>query len=43
MKSKIILKSSSIFTSDSDKPFAGYVVIEGNKIAKVAEGDDYEQ
>ena len=39
----MILKSTSIFTSDSDKAFSGYVVIDGNKIAKVAEGDDYDQ
>lgn len=36
---KMILKSSSIFDSVSDCPFAGSVVVEGNRITQVIHGE----
>ena len=39
METTIILKSSCIFTAVSDSPISGYVVIRGQNIVKVGEGE----
>ena len=39
MIADLVIKSNIIFDSVSDKPFAGFVAVKGNKIASVGTGD----